>query len=178
MKTQKLILSLICIATIFSFTACSTSNKTVSNNDSSTISTSTETQASDNHVQIPNPWVDCSSLEDAARFAGFSLQAPEQIDNYPDILIQSIEKEIIQVIYQNDTSSITIRKGVGLDDISGDYNEYNESSTETINEHQVTEKGNDGKVYLAIWSDGDYSYAVSTPGMTSDEVTAIITQIK
>lgn len=178
MKTQKLILSLVCAATIFSFTACTSPNKTNTITNTSTASTSTEIPASDNNVQIPNPWVDCSSLEDAAKLAGFSLQVPEQIDNYPDILIQSIEKEIIQVIYQNDTSSIMIRKGVGMDDISGDYNEYNESSTETINEHQVTEKGNDGKVYLAIWSDSDYAYSISTPGMTSDEVAAIIAQIK
>ena len=43
------------------------------------------------------------------------------------IIIQAIENDIIQVIYDDGTNSIYIRKGAGTEDISGDYNEYEQS---------------------------------------------------
>ena len=44
----------------------------------------------------------------------------------------------------------------------------------------MTLKGNDGKVVLAIWSDGAYSYSISVDeqGVSLEEMTALIEAVK
>lgn len=43
----------------------------------------------------------------------------------------------------------------------------------------VTLKGNDGLVYLAVWTDGGYSYALNvTAGLSQSEMTALVSEIR
>ena len=134
---------------------------------------------SDSSTQIPNPWEDCTSLEEAQQLAGFSIQVPDSIDGYPNRSIQVMDTSIIQVLYEmDDDQQILIRKGTGSDDISGDYNTYSEISQITVSDSSVTLKGNDGKIMVAIWSDGSYSYAIDASGITSEDMTALIEQIQ
>lgn len=59
--------------------------------------------------------------------------------------------------------------------ISGDYNEYNSVSNETIGGISITMKGNDGTVSLATWTEGTYAYAVSlSPGITQDTMIELL----
>ena len=51
------------------------------------------------NTQIPNPWVDCTTLADAAKLAGFDIAVPGSIKGYPNKLIQAMEKSMIQVLY-------------------------------------------------------------------------------
>ena len=115
------------------------------------------------NAQIPNPWQECTSLEEAGKLAGFSFTAPETVDGYTERYIAAIEGDIAQVIFSNgdeDDSRLYFRKGVGGDDISGDYNTYDVTEEQTIDGHAVLCKGNDGLIYTATWTDGTYSYAV------------------
>ena len=94
---------------------------------------------------------------------------------------KTLDKEVIQVFYEKDDqsdSTILIRKGIGSDDISGDYNTYNEKTQLDINKNQIMEQGNDGKVMLATWTDAGYTYSVSTPGLSESEMENIIQQIE
>lgn len=119
-------------------------------------------------AQIPNPFVDCATLRDAGDMAGFSIDAPETISGYEQPIFRAVEKSMIEIIYtaQEDDSELRIRKGTGVEDISGDYEKYGETETVTLNEREVTLKGNSGKVHTAVWTEGDYSYAVlSSEGM-------------
>ena len=96
-------------------------------------------------------------------------------------MIQTLDKEVIQVFYEKDDqsdSTILIRKGIGSDDVSGDYNTYNEKTQLDINKNQIMEQGNDGKVMLATWTDAGYTYSVSTPGLSESEMENIIQQIE
>lgn len=177
MKAKKIFTSLFCTLFLFSalLTACGTGSRT-----GSTIGAdpSFTQNTSDNSTQIPNPWEDCSSLEEAQQLAGFSIQVPDSIDGYPARSIQVMDTSMIQVLYENDQDQqILIRKGTGSDDISGDYNSYNETTQTTLNDFSVTFKGNDGKIMVAIWSDGSYSYAIDASGLTSEEMTALIEQV-
>ena len=174
MKTQKIFTLLFC--TLFLFvsllTACGT-DSSIGADHSSAQSTS------DNSTQIPNPWEDCSSLEEAQQLAGFSIQVPDYIDGYPARSIQVMDTSIIQVLYEAENDQqILIRKGTGSDDLSDDYNTYSETEQITINEHDVTLRGNDGKIMVAIWSDGSYSYAIDASGLTSEKMTALIEQVQ
>ena len=125
-------------------------------------------------VQIPNPWQECSSLEEAGKLAGFSFIAPEEVEGFTERYISAIENETAQVIFSNGDDSdaaLYFRKGVGIEDISGDYNTYETVEEQTIGGKTVTCKGNDGLIYTAIWNDGTYSYAVmSDAGMTADQL--------
>ena len=126
------------------------------------------------NIQIPNPWQECSSLEEAGKLTGFSFTAPESVDGYTERYIAAIENEIAQVIFSNgDDSELYFRKGVGGDDISGDYNTYDVTEEQTIDGHTVLCKGNDGLIYTATWTDGEYSYAVMCDaGMSVEQLTA------
>ena len=122
------------------------------------------------NIQIPNPWQECTSLEEAGKLAGFSFTAPESVDGYTERYIAAIENEIAQVIFSNgDDSELYFRKGVGGDDISGDYNTYDVTEEQTIDGHTVLCKGNNGLIYTATWTGGEYSYAVICDAGMSDE---------
>lgn len=142
--------------------------------------------------QMPNPFTDHSSMEEAEQAAGFSLTVPDKIDNFSDRIIRTLKNEdgtsMIEVIYCNeqDQSStkedeIRIRKENGTDDISGDYTDYAESSVITVHEVPVSVKGDNGNIRLATWHSGDYSYSVgfySENGISSEELEDFLSTIQ
>lgn len=136
-------------------------------------------------MQIANPFVDCDSLDAAAEIAGFELTLPEALDGYPNRTVQAIENNLIQVfcadgdMAQSDTEYILLRKGVGSEDISGDYNEYTSVTEQDVDGKTVTLKGDGSIIYLATWTDGDYSYSVSfSDGADLDTVLALVNALK
>lgn len=120
-------------------------------------------------VQIPNPIIDYSTMEEAAGVAGFSLNAPEAFAEYKREVISVISNEIIQVIYQNGEDSVCVRKAAGDGDISGDYNRYDENKTVRIEEIQVDMRGMEGKVSTAVWTKEGYAYSVYAQSPVSQE---------
>lgn len=138
-----------------------------------------KTEASENgieNVQIPNPWQECASLEEAGKLVGFSFTAPESIEGLENRYIAAIPGELAEVIFSSgdeDQASLYFRKGVGTDDISGDCNTYDTVEEQTIGGKTVTCKGSEGLVYNATWNDGGYSYAVmSDTGMDAEQLAA------
>ena len=134
--------------------------------------------------QIPNPWTDCASKEEAAQLAGFDLTAPDAISGAGEKSYQVMSGEDVETIFEIDYASgedraAYVRKAPGAEDISGDYNEYAESQTVEAGSASVTLKGNDGLVYLAVWTDGGYSYALNvTAGLSQSEMTALVSEIR
>ena len=133
------------------------------------------------NIQIPNPWQECSSLEEAGKLAGFSFTAPETVDGYTERYIAAIEGDIAQVIFSNgseDDSTLYFRKGLGGDDISGDYNVYKNVSEKEIGGNTVTLKGSGDGIKSASWTDGNYSYSIySENELTAKLVESIIAEI-
>ena len=87
--------------------------------------------------------------------------------------------ELAQISYVvGEEQTVTLRVQPGSEDISGDYNNYAEISTVSINGRDVTFKGNAGTVSTAIWTSGGYCYAVSADvPMFTDAMTALIAAI-
>ena len=136
------------------------------------------------NVQIPNPWVDCASLDEAARLAGFDIAIPGSFDGYPNKVIQAIEKSMIQVLYydgdpgKEDSSRIMVRKGTGNDDISGDYNEYAENETVKMHGLDILLRGDNGLVYSASWLWDGYSFAINADkGLSRDALSNAIEEM-
>lgn len=147
--------------------------------DGGTISIHSDSAASDG-VQIPSPFVDCVTMADAAKIAGFTFSIPAQMDGYTGPEIQAVKDDMIQAIFTNvKEQSLMLRKASGSEDVSGDYTEYAEVNTLTIGTLKVTTKGDNGKVCVAIWSDGGYSYAVETRDvpMSVSSIQQLVAQI-
>ena len=50
--------------------------------------------------------------------------------------------------------------------------------TTVIEDNQVTFKGDGDKVMVAVWNDDKYAYSVTTPGVTADEMKALVASVK
>lgn len=132
-----------------------------------------------------NPWVDCASLEEAADLAGFSLAVPDRIEGYPNVFLQAVENDMIQVFYctkdpgAEGGSRVLIRKGVGTEDISGDYGQYAEEETVGMHGVDVSVKGEDGLVHTAIWTQAGYAYSISADdGLSRETVEGLVELVK
>lgn len=147
-----------------------------------------------NHTQMPNPFSEYSSLEEAAGNAGFPFDVPETVDGYSQRIIRAMAggegAAMIEVIYQNEidenestdrADEIRMRKAKGDEDISGDYTEYSETGSLTIGNIQATVKGEHGNIHLATWTDNGYTYSIgaySETGITAEEMSDLIAVVK
>ena len=169
---KKIIALTLCASMAFSFAACGNDNNT---------SNQTQSSSSDS-LQIPNPLKECKTLEEATKLAGFPLSVPESIDGYQNRVIEvnpDPENPMIQVLSQNSSSEILIRKAAGSNDISGDYNQYSETEVTSVDGVSVTVKGNEGKRNLATWTRGDYAFSVSvSDGISSNAMAQLVAAVQ
>ena len=106
------------------------------------------------------------------------MRAPEAVGNYDRVFISAIDCELIHVLYESGDDTVCVRKGAGSADISGDYNSYAETAVSEVDGMEVTMKGNAGKVNLAVWTSGAYTYSVSaSAGMSRGEMANLIREI-
>ena len=108
-------------------------------------------------AEIVNPFLSCQTMDAAAQIAGFSMELPEHLQRSA---IRAVESSMIEVTCQDGEAQITLRKGIGTQDISGDYDSYPEITQEDINNCSVTLKGSNGKIMVATWNSDGYTYAV------------------
>ena len=132
---------------------------------------------------VPNPFEIVDTLDEAAKIAGFSLETPTEYADYNSLVIQAIADDMIEVIYfdaEKTHEGLRIRKANGTDDISGDYNEYKEVNVVKVGELEVAEKGNDGNISIATWTDGTYSYSINVDEalLNVDDISNLISNIK
>ena len=111
---------------------------------------------------MENPFKDCTTLKEAGSIAGFSMEAPKEINGYGKQNISAVRNSLIQIIYGSGKKALYVRKAVGDSDISGDYNKYTEQDVVKVKVCQVTLRGTKSKVNTAVWTNGDYSYSVYT----------------
>lgn len=134
------------------------------------------------NAQIPNPWVDCDTMADAAALAGFDFTAPDALfDGTASKSIQAVENDIIQVIYfgAENNEIGRVRKGAGSGDVSGDYNDYAENETADVGGVSVRLRGTDGNVFVMTWTSGNFAYSVTTTnGMARDAALGMVSALK
>ena len=129
---------------------------------------------------LANPWQECASMAQAESLAGFSLAISDSAlpEGYgPEATcIQAIEGSILEVNYNGECGgSVCLRKAVGTDDVSGDYNSYDLTQTSCIAGQDVTLRGAENAWYLATWTSDGYSFAVvSTSALTTSQVEALV----
>ena len=130
-------------------------------------------------VTVANGIVEVADAQALSKAVGFPV--PE-LSGLPfpvtETTYASYWGELAQISYVGEEQTVTLRVQPGSEDISGDYNNYAEISTVSINGRDVTFKGNAGTVSTAIWTSGGYCYAVSADvPMFTDAMTALIAAI-
>ena len=89
-----------------------------------------------------------------------------------------LQGELAEICWQADGQTITYRMAPGDGDISGDFTAYGWEEELTAGTYAVTCKGEKGLVFLAVWSDGTYSFSLhASAGLSVEEVTAVIESI-
>lgn len=133
---------------------------------------------------IPNPFVECKTIDEAAQVAGFTFSVPEKIGKtFDSKSISAIKDQLIQVDYKNGTKNdqIELRKAAKCSNVSGVYTKYKNKTTAIVNGTKVVMKGNGTKVSVASWNAGKYSYSiyasVSKKGISKALVKSIVKKI-
>lgn len=127
-------------------------------------------------VGVVNPYKSYRSIDELKKALPFKLGIPIKMPiQYKMEGIDSISGKMANIRYSDGNNTIVYRAAIGREDISGDTNEYTSVQTKTIANIEVTFKGNDAMVFLAIWMDDTCSYSLSiTQGMTEEQVFEII----
>lgn len=145
---KKLMALMLCAMCLFSLAACG--------------SKAPAEEAGSAEVGMANPFVDYDSLEDACAAAGFDMTAPETIAELPIASIQVMNNSLIQITYSDsDSDRVVLRKAAGVDDISGDYNEYPTVNTVDHDGVNVTMRGENDTFSGAIWTADGASWSLS-----------------
>ncbi len=121
---------------------------------------------------------ECKSLTELTQKAGFAVKDISESSIPFKVTSTSYTwcwNEFAQIIYEGTDNSLTYRKTRGTDDISGDYNQYDQVSDITIEGVNMTVKGNKDLYSLATWHTKDYSYSISlNEGITLETLLSII----
>jgi hypothetical protein len=115
---------------------------------------------------IGNPWSDWDSIEEAESVIGFSFGLPEVIaDSYAAAEIQTMNGELIEVVYRDEEFEVCVRKQAGEgQDISGDYNQYDICTEEKVGGATVICYSNSGSDALKqLISYQGYSWSMVAP---------------
>lgn len=119
-------------------------------------------------MEIPNPFMEHDSMKEAEEAAGFSLVVPETMNDFSKRIIRTTAAEnhaaMIEVIYR-----------------SGDYTHYAENSTITVDNMEVSIKGENGRIRLATWNQGDYTYSIGFyfgKGISAEDLNGVIASVQ
>ena len=180
---KKLFSITLCALMTCSLVACSSSSEATTTPTSTTEATveptAEATSSTDQSSGMPNPWTTCDSLEDAEKLAGFEFTLPT--DEEVQATYSAVEGQLIEVVYDTDGDDpLVVRKGVGSDDLSGDYTTYDVEGTLEVGDITVSYKGESEEViHNAIWTSGEYSYSIYSPiGVTTEALSAFVEQVK
>ena len=115
---------------------------------------------------MPNPFIDCESLEEACRISGINFVIPDDYDYGLTRVYRAMDGRMIEIIFKDgDEEVYRIRKGLVSDlgeDISGDYNEYSVTTDIDYEGYSVKIFGDDKENGLtAVWNDGTYAYSIT-----------------
>lgn len=161
---KKVIPAALAAALLLCCTGCSGNDKTSGGSRGSSLTQQSEPSVTDDtQVAPPSPWNEHETLDDLKNAVDFPISFPESIDGMSISFLQEMGK-LAEARYGDD--KITLRKGAGTDDVSGDYNEYSEEKTL---DGGITAKGENGLIKLAVWTDGEYSYSIASSDGISEE---------
>ena len=92
---------------------------------------------------------------------------------------------LAEAVYTDGANTLVVRKGLGEEDISGDYNAYAETRTVVWKALSIQCAGNDGQIKKANWYFGGNAFALTfnagekdLPGLEEGDITSLVNQIQ
>lgn len=137
-------------------------------------------------AQIPNPWTETSSLEEAVEGSGVDFTPPidAALSFYDGLTLQTYlyMDGTIEADYSNGSDTLTIRKSTDTEGqtLSGDYSEYSSTWEYSMKGLPVTCRGDGTRINEATFSVDSYHYAVSCDageegkGITEESLTSLL----
>ncbi|WP_238916899.1 stalk domain-containing protein [Clostridium sp. YIM B02555] len=127
-------------------------------------------------IDIINPIENFDTIDDAQKALKFKITVPKELlGKYNIKYINTISRNVFQICYMNKENDIIFRMGQGIEDISGDYNNYETNNIVNVNGSNVKLKGDNDLIKVAVWSANNMSYSISiTNGMKQDEIINLI----
>ena len=124
--------------------------------------------------------VEYNSKDELSLSVGFDVKDIENIPfDVQEIQYISYWKELAQVIYSGKDNSIMFRMKLENENISGDYNKYEEKKTYIVGFSSITLKGSNGLYNVAIWKDDSFSYSLYLDmAISENNIISIIKSIK
>ena len=120
-----------------------------------------------------------SSVREMSELLGFTVPEPTMPFDVETTTYLVNWGELGEIDYEGKDQSAYFRISREEGDNSGDYNEYENITTEKINSMSVTLKGNQDSWKLAIWQDGEYSCSLGfSEGITVQQMRDIVEKIK
>lgn len=131
-------------------------------------------------LQVVPDIVEYTSKSNLSYDVGFEVKDVQNIPfDVEEIKYISYWRELAEVIYSGKNNTLIFRMSVGGNDISGDHNVYEEVKSYSVDSYSVTLKGSNGLYNLAIWSDGEFSYALQLKAaLSATDLSYIIQSIK
>lgn len=115
--------------------------------------------------------VEVSTAEELSDRVGFEVTEWTDLPFHSEqVTYTAYWQEMAEIVYTGEGQTAVYRKGIGSDDVSGDYNIYEAETEIFVNNVTIVLKGNNGAYTLAIWTDGGFSYSLSlSEGKTESE---------
>lgn len=180
---KKILALLLCLVMAFALVACGQANEGENNNENENEggNPNTENEGEGGNAEIPNPFTDCASFEEAIELAGFEMTAPEIIDGYNAPIYRAIPGQMIEIVFKNGDDEICIRKAAGTEDPSGDYTVYSEIDTLPIGGFDVEIRGEGGLVNTAVWNNREHIFSITASiggnGLPREKIVSYIVSI-
>ncbi len=126
----------------------------------------TKNTSKEESVQIPNPFTEHKTVEEAKKALPFEVKEPSSVpEGYSLTNITTMSGEMLQLVYENGKNEITYRTAKGAEDIGGDYNVYNVVKTVKVGDADITIRANtDKEGGSAVWTNGGYTFSVYFDG--------------
>lgn len=150
----------------------------ISSEAPSIVEPETEEVSESEVVEIPNPFTDYASIEEANDAMGFEIPAPVEFDNYKLANAAVFPGMAIADMTYLDADNYEFKVRVAKfaqDDASGDWTDYGMVEEE----EDITLKGDNDLVNIATWKRGDFTYyAYFVDGLAKDDALGLINAFK
>ena len=127
-----------------------------------------------------SPYVDYNSVDELKENVNINAKMPDKIKNYKSYSYSVAFSNMVEIQYSNGSDNILYRleKGEVAEDISGDYNIYENIKKLTVDNTEVTIKGNEDVYKVAIWCKNGVNYSLSSEqGLKIEDIQSLINEI-
>ena len=131
-------------------------------------------------LKTASPYVDYNSVDELKENVNINAKMPDKIKNYKSYSYSVAFSNMAEIQYSNGSDNILYRleKGEVAEDISGDYNNYENIQKLIVNSTEVTIKGNEDTYKVAIWYKNGVNYSLSSEqGLKIEDIQNLINEL-